>query len=131
MEDSNYNIYGPDQIRNHTVYDISNYMNTVPIGIEAEYTNTYKVKSDVSEEDEALVSKSLPNMDIENMRAEAAAAIYRGQGKKYINRNDGKKYFIKEGKYGQKDVYTNSRTFVSIKKSIFDEDFYEEESDDR
>ena len=131
VEDSNYNIYGPDQIRNHTVYDISNYMNTVPIGIEAEYTNTYKVKSDVSEEDEALVSKSLPNMDIENMRAEAAAAIYRGQGKKYINRNDGKKYFIKEGKYGQKDVYTNSRTFVSIKKSIFDEDFYEEESDDR
>ena len=44
---------------------------------------------------------------------------------------DGKKYFVKEGKYRQKEVFTNSGTFIAIKKSIFDEDFYEEETDDR
>ena len=102
----------------------------MPVGIEAEYTQSYEVKSSLSDEEEALVRTTVPNMDIDNMRAEAASIKYSGQGKKYINKII-KKYFVKGDKSEQPQILTNTGRFVNIKKSVLKDDYYEEDPDDK
>ena len=131
VEDLNLNIDRPDKVKNHTQYNLSDYTNYVPVGTEIEVSKTYKVKSDVSAEDERLVQQSVPNMNLNTRRARALEVLLRDQGKIYINRNNGDPYFVITDKFGQSQLYTSSGGFAYIKNSILKSDYYEEKSDDK
>lgn len=131
VEDFNFNGLGPERPRNNTVYDVDNYKNAIPIGAEIEFSKTYEEKSKLSPEEEASIPKPILDMDIDNMRAEAAAEKYKGEGKIYINKNNHKRYFVKEDQAGNFFILTNSDRFINIKKSILKESYYEAETNDK
>ena len=131
VEDFNFNGLGPERPRNNTVYDEDNYKNAIPIGAEIEFSKTYEEKSKLSPEEEASIPKPILDMDIDNMRAEAAAEKYKGEGKIYINKNNHKRYFVKEDQAGNFFILTNSDRFINIKKSILKESYYEAETNDK
>ena len=131
VDDYNFNVWGSEPLSNNPLNNNSNSPKGMPVGIEAEYTQSYEVKSSLSDEEEALVRTTVPNMDIDNMRAEAASIKYSGQGKKYINKNNQKKYFVKGDKSEQPQILTNTGRFVNIKKSVLKDDYYEEDPDDK
>lgn len=130
VEDLNLNIDRPDKVKNYTQYNLSDYTNYAPVGTEIEVSKTYKVKSDVSDEDELLVQRSVPDMNLNTKRARALEILLKDQGKVYINRNNGDPYFVITDKYGQSKIYTSSGNFVDIKNSILKEHYYEEKRDD-
>lgn len=131
VEDFNFNGLGPERPRNNTVYDVDNYKNALPIGAELEFSKTYEERSKLSPEEEASIPKPILDMDIDNMRAEAAAEKYKGEGKIYINKNNHKRYFVKEDQAGNFFILTNSDRFINIKKSILKESYYEAETNDK
>jgi len=131
VDDYNFNVWGSEPLSNNPLNNNSNSPKGMSVGIEAEYTQSYEVKSSLSDEEEALVRTTVPNMDIDNMRAEAASIKYSGQGKKYINKNNQKKYFVKGDKSEQPQILTNTGRFVNIKKSVLKDDYYEEDPDDK
>ena len=131
VEDFNFNGLGPERPRNNTVYVVDNYKNAIPIGAEIEFSKTYEEKSKLSPEEEASIPKPILDMDIDNMRAEAAAEKYKGEGKIYINKNNHKRYFVKEDQAGNFFILTNSDRFINIKKSILKESYYEAETNDK
>ena len=131
VEDFNFNVLGPEQPHNNTVYDVDNYKNAIPIGAELEFSKTYEETTKLSPEEEASIPKPILDMDIDNMRAEAAAEKYKGEGKIYINKNNHKRYFVKEDQAGNFFILTNSDRFINIKKSILKESYYEAETNDK